>query len=81
MSLFNPTESPAVTVRFSDGNKHYISENSMQTGILMSFPSSITVINNKKQIQDLFLKLVMELKQMKIGKKKKNSQIQKVLNL
>ena len=48
MSLFNPIESPEVTVRFSDGNEHYISENSMQTGMLMSFPSSVTVINNKK---------------------------------
>jgi len=55
MSLFNPTETPSVTVRFADGNEHYISENSVQTGFLMSTPDSITVINNcKSQTRFIF---------------------------
>ena len=48
MSLFNPTETPDVTVRFSDGIEHYISENSIQTGMHYSTPERVSVINNKK---------------------------------
>ena len=46
MSLFNPVETPDVTVRFSDGTEHYITENSLQTGQLMFIPERVTVINN-----------------------------------
>ena len=48
MSLFNPIESPSVTAHFSDGTQHYISENSLQTGMLMSTPERVTIINNSK---------------------------------
>ena len=48
MSLFNPVETPSVTVRFSDGTEHYISENSLRTGMLMFTPDKVTVINNSK---------------------------------
>ena len=48
MSLFNPTETPSVTVQFSDGTNHYITENSLQTGMLMSIPSRATIVNNNK---------------------------------
>ena len=48
LSLFNPVEEPDVTVRFSDGTEHYITQNSLQTGMLMSFPDRISVINNCK---------------------------------
>ena len=48
ISLFNPTENPEVTVHFSNGVDHYISENSLQTGMVLSFPEKISVINNHK---------------------------------
>ena len=48
MSLFNPTETPEVIVRFSDGIEHKISENSLQTGMHMSTPERVTIINNRK---------------------------------
>ena len=48
MSLFNPYEAPSVTVQFSNGDEHEITENSLQTGMLMFNPSSINVINNKQ---------------------------------
>ena len=48
MSLFNPNEAPSVTVQFSEGTHHYISENSLQTGMLMSIPERVTIINNSK---------------------------------
>ena len=48
MSLFNPYESPSVTVQFSDGTQHYITENSLQTGMLMFTPDRVTVINKSK---------------------------------
>ena len=48
ISLFNPIESPDVTVRFSDGNEHYISDNSLSTGKLMFIPERITIINNSR---------------------------------
>ena len=55
MSLFNPKETPTVTVRFSNGVEHYISENSLQTGMLMSIPEKVTVINNcKSQTRFIF---------------------------
>ena len=57
MSLFNPTETPSVVVRFSDGNEHYISENSLETGFLMSTPESITVINDCKSQTRFILKI------------------------
>ena len=48
LSLFNPTENPEVIVRFSDGIEHYISENSLKTGMHMSIPEKVTIINIKK---------------------------------
>ena len=55
MSLFNPIEIPDVTVRFSDGTEHYISQNALQTGMLMSTPENVTVINNcKSQTRFIF---------------------------
>ena len=46
ISIFNPTENPDVTVHFSDGTEYYITENSLQTGLLMYIPERVTVINN-----------------------------------
>ena len=57
MSLFNPIETPSVIVRFADGNEHYVSENSLQTGFLMSTPESITVINNCRSQTRFILKI------------------------
>jgi hypothetical protein len=57
MNLFNPTETPSVIVRFADGNEHYISENSIQTGFLMTTPETITVINNCKSQTRFILKI------------------------
>ena len=57
ISLFNPTETPSVIVRFADGNEHYISENSIQTGFLMTTPETITVINNCKSQTRFILKI------------------------
>ena len=55
MSLFNPKETPTVTVRFSNGIEHYISENTLQTGMLMSIPEKVSVINNcKSQTRFIF---------------------------
>ena len=48
MSLFNPIETPSVTVHFSDGTEHYILENSLKTGILMSTPEKVSVSSNCK---------------------------------
>ena len=48
ISLFNPIENPEVTVTFSNGIEHHFSENSLKTGMLLSIPEKITVINNKK---------------------------------
>ena len=46
MSLFNPIETPGVTILFSDGSEHYISKNFLQIGQIMFIPERITVINN-----------------------------------
>ena len=57
MSLFNPIDSYDVTVRFSNGEVHYISENSLQTGMLLSTPERVTVVNNRKTKTSFIFKL------------------------
>ena len=57
MTLFNPIETPDVTVHFSNGDEYYISENSLQTGMLMYIPEEITVINNCKSKTRFILKI------------------------
>jgi len=55
LSLFNPTETPSVTVHFSDGTEHYISENSLKTGMLLSTPEKVSVTSNcKSQTRFIF---------------------------
>ena len=48
ISLFNPMEKPYGVIRFSNGVEHYISDNTLQDGMLIDMPSSITIINNAK---------------------------------
>ena len=48
ISLYNPTESPDVTVSFSDGTQHYFTGNSLQSGITLHIPERVNIINNVK---------------------------------
>ena len=54
LSLFNPSEVPYATVRFSDGTEHYLSGNTLQNGMLLNVPSNITIIN-KVQTKTRFI--------------------------
>ena len=47
-SLYNPNESPDVTVSFTDGTIHQYLGNSLQIGMIMHIPEGATVINNCK---------------------------------
>ena len=46
ISLYNPTESPKVSVSFTDGTQHQFSGNSLQTGTVMNIPDRVTITNN-----------------------------------
>ena len=48
LSLFNPREKPYVVVRFSNGVEHYISDNTLQDGMVIDLPSKISILNNAK---------------------------------
>ena len=48
ISLYNPNESPDVTVSFTDGTIHQYIGNSLQEGMMMHIPEGATVINNCK---------------------------------
>ena len=57
ISLFNPIESPEVTISFSNGVVHYISENSLQSGKCMTTPDGATILNRSKTKTRFILKL------------------------
>ena len=57
ISLFNPTETPSITIQFPDGNIHYMTENSLKTGMLMSIPSKVTILNNNKSQTRIIFKI------------------------
>ena len=46
ISLYNPTESPKVSVSFTDGTQHQFTGNSLQTGTVMNIPDRVTITNN-----------------------------------
>ena len=48
ISLYNPTETPDVTLSFYDGTPHRFTGNSLQTGIILSIPETVTILNNCK---------------------------------
>ena len=49
VSLFNPKESPDVTLSFYDGSTpHHFTGNSLQTGVLLSIPERVNILNNGK---------------------------------
>ncbi|MBQ6285511.1 MAG: hypothetical protein IJK67_04305, partial [Bacilli bacterium] len=57
ISLFNPDETPDVTVKFSDGNEYSIKENSLDTGILMFIPERVRIISNTRTKTRLIFKI------------------------
>ena len=87
MTLFNPIDTPDVTVQFSKGDEHYIKENSLQTGMLLYIPDRITVISNCKSKTRFIFKIgfgveeweEVEKEQIKYGKiyQKKNHLVYK----
>ena len=48
ISLYNPTETPDVTLSFYDGTPHRFTGNSLQTGVILSIPETVTILNNCK---------------------------------
>ena len=48
ISLYNPKESPDITVSFPDGTQHRFTGNSLQQGTIMHIPDKVKVINNLK---------------------------------
>ena len=48
LSLYNPNETAQFIVRFSGGDEHFYSGNSMSHGQLMYIPQNVTFINNVK---------------------------------
>ena len=46
ISLFNPVENPNIIYTFGNSMVHEITQNALQTGIVLIVPESITIINN-----------------------------------
>ena len=46
ISLFNPIENPNIIFKFGNDRQHEITQNALQTGIILIVPESVTVINN-----------------------------------
>ena len=46
ISLFNPVENPNIIFKFGNDRQHEITENALQTGIILIIPETVTVINN-----------------------------------
>ena len=63
VSLYNPVEEPTVTVRFSDGNEHIITGNTIQDGLILNVPSDITIINDVKTKTRLIFKFGLNVEQ------------------
>ena len=48
ISLYNPDESPDVTITFSDGTVHRVSGNTLQVRTVPKIPQKVTILNNCK---------------------------------
>jgi hypothetical protein len=48
VSLYNPNESPDITISFTDGTIHQYIGNSLQVGKIMHIPEGATILNNCK---------------------------------
>ena len=69
LSLFNPLETPDSTIKFSNGVTHAYTGNIVDSGMIMSVPERVTIINNCNSKTRFIFKIGYGFKNWKVDKK------------